>query len=337
MNKILVVGNFGLKTCTLNGQSIRTKTIYDSLKKNITDHDIVYTDISNKNILNLIIGLFHILTSSRIIILPGMNGLGSILKTLYYLKHLEKTTFVVIGGWLSDYLKKNDNISVYLNKLNAILVQTCSLRSNLLSQGIKKVYHFPNYRINQIDTEAARTKKTNFQNAVFYSRVCREKGTDLAIKAIIELNNKSDDKVNLDIYGPIQDDFNEELQSLLKNDNINYKGTLANEESIPTLSKYDCMLFPTHYEGEGFPGVILESFIAGVPVVASDWKYNSEIICDGKTGYIFDTYSLESLVEKLMQLKTNPKIISEMSEECLLESKKYHESKVFPILLECLK
>lgn len=40
------------------------------------------------------------------------------------------------------------------------------------------------------------------------------------------------------------------------------------------------MLFPTYWSGEGFPGVIIDAYIAGVPVIASDWNFNKEVVSD---------------------------------------------------------
>ena len=47
------------------------------------------------------------------------------------------------------------------------------------------------------------------------------------------------------------------------------------------------MIFPTYYVGEGFPGTIIDAFSSGIPDIATDWRYNSEIVQNGKTGYIY--------------------------------------------------
>lgn len=63
-------------------------------------------------------------------------------------------------------------------------------------------------------------------------------------------------------------------------------------QSTEVLKNYDALLFPTYYEGEGFAGTIIDAFAAGLPVIASDWKYNSEIIKQGITGVITKTHSI---------------------------------------------
>ena len=109
---------------------------------------------------------------------------------------------------------------------------------------------------------------------------------------------------------------------------------MQNEQAIEVLAHYDCMLFPTHYDGEGFPGVILEAYMAGIPVIASRWKFNDEFVFDGRTGYLHTEKSKDDLLLKIQEfVSTN----IEFSQNCKLEAKKYSEEKVYPILDELIK
>jgi glycosyltransferase involved in cell wall biosynthesis len=53
------------------------------------------------------------------------------------------------------------------------------------------------------------------------------------------------------------------------------------------LRDYFALLFPIYYIGEGFAGTAIDAFSAGVPVIASDWKYNSEVIKEGINVHCF--------------------------------------------------
>lgn len=50
--------------------------------------------------------------------------------------------------------------------------------------------------------------------------------------------------------------------------------------------EYDMMMLPTRFYTESLPGTILDSYIAGIPIIATKWKYAEEFIEDGRTGFI---------------------------------------------------
>lgn len=45
---------------------------------------------------------------------------------------------------------------------------------------------------------------------------------------------------------------------------------------------------------------------AGVPVIASDWKYNSEFVVPGRTGVIIKNCNSEKLAKVLADIADNP-------------------------------
>ena len=45
---------------------------------------------------------------------------------------------------------------------------------------------------------------------------------------------------------------------------------------------------------------------AGVPVIASDWKYNPEFVVPGKTGVIIKNCNAERLAEELINIAAAP-------------------------------
>ena len=47
------------------------------------------------------------------------------------------------------------------------------------------------------------------------------------------------------------------------------------------------LLFPRIIQGKDLQNFV-RFFAVGVPVIATNWRYNGEIIADGKTGYIYE-------------------------------------------------
>lgn len=341
--KILVVGNFGYNTNDLNGQTIRTRTIKDTLTKYLSTSKIMYFDTSFLfNIKKLsvikkwISFIFDYLFSNVVVVALATRGV----KYLYPLIILSNKLFkkqievIAIGGWLDDYIKKNPKHLKLFMAADTIYVQLDSLKNQLETRGLINVVHLPNFRLydNKIDNIDFSSKIVKF---VVFSRIIEEKGIGLAIDAVNDLNSKLVERISLNIYGPIDSSYKQEFKLKLSNSNgIKYKGVLSPENIIKELSQYQVLLFPTYYRGEGFPGTILDAFSAGLAVIASDWKYNSEIIRNMSNGLIVESKNKTDLVEKINFTIDNPSKVYSIRKNALFESRKYDQDVIGRILTE---
>lgn len=335
MNSIVVIGNYG-KYKKLNGQTMRTRTIYDSLERKYNKkYKVERIDTANRNIFLYFKTAFKIIKAKRVVILPANRALKPLLILIKILGASKKTVHIAIGGWLDNYINKPRWIKIE-NSFIAVLVQIETLKKSLEKIGLKNVIYFPNYRENTNEKIEIKEKKDSYNKFVFYGRIIHEKGIIEAIEAI-DIVNKEGIKYSLDIYGPLEKDFEEEFLIKVNNSkNIKYHGILKPEDSIIELNKYDAMLFPTYYKGEGFPGSILESFMAGVPIIASNWKYNTQIIESGKTGLICETHSVKSIIKCIKELNNNLEKYKFMPLNCKKVSEKFSKDKVEKILFETL-
>lgn len=104
---------------------------------------------------------------------------------------------------------------------------------------------------------------------VFLSRISPMKNLDFLLKVLCHVTFK----VDLAIYGPKEDcsywdECAELIRLLPKHVSVKISGVVAADKVIETFARYDCFVFPTR--GENFGHVILESLIAGTPVMLSD-------------------------------------------------------------------
>jgi glycosyltransferase involved in cell wall biosynthesis len=53
---------------------------------------------------------------------------------------------------------------------------------------------------------------------------------------------------------------------------VEYKGFISGDEKRGLLRTSDCFCFPTYYEAENFPLVLIESMAYGLPVVVTNWR-----------------------------------------------------------------
>ena len=159
-----------------------------------------------------------------------------------------------------------------------------------------------------------------------FSRVSKEKGIEDAISAVKSLNDEYGKIVaTLDIYGHINSDYVEKFEQIKKTlpDYIKYKGVVSSKMSIEAIKGYYMLMFPTYYEGEGFAGTLIDAFSSGLPVIATDWRYNGEIVEDGVTGLVYSYKEKALLKEKIKFACENPSVIQKMRPNCLKESRKY--------------
>lgn len=324
---ISVIGNFGSDYNMYCGQVQRTINIYNALSMN-TKHNIQKVSTQSKSIINYLKIIKAIIFSSSIVILPGPKSLHQTLKILSLLGKLEKTNYVVIGGWLPDYLERNPTDILLLNQLASVHVQTEGMVAKLTNLGMNKVYWLPNFRIYEKKFDIP--LKRNYSNSlkfVYYARITETKGIRLLVSAFIALN-KEKPNTELYIYGPVEPDCEELIKTISKSDGkIKFKGILR-DYTRETLSEYDVLVFPTHYDGEGFPGTILEGILSGLPIIASDWKYNKELIDKYHVGLMHDPFSADDLMMKMKSIVDDVHLLEVFRNNCIEATQKLNSNAI---------
>lgn len=332
MKKICIIGNFADSLGLLNGQTVKTKIVYRELKKTFGYDEIMKIDTYGgiKTLIRTpVIVLNALINAQNIIILPAENGLRIIVPLLIELNRVFKRNiyYDVIGGWLPEFVKKRKWLGKVLKKINFIFVETPSMKEQLKSYGYNNVEIIPNCKeLDILDAKTMRYIGPKPYRLCTFSRVMKEKGIEDAVQAVCEINSMYDDVfAELDIYGQIEDnqkEWFEQLQTLAPQ-YIRYKGIVPFNQSTKVLKEYDALLFPTYYKGEGFAGTIIDAFAAGLPVIASDWRYNSEIIKSGITGVIIKTHSVSELKDAIMSIDSDIKKWNFMRQNCISEAKRY--------------
>ena len=164
----------------------------------------------------------------------------------------------------------------------------------------------------------------------------REKGIEDAVQAVTSANNELGYRAfSLDIYGQVDQAQAEWFAHLRQTfpDNIRYAGIVPFDKSVDILKHYFALLFPTYYQGEGFAGTLIDAYAAGVPVIASDWKYNAELVSKA-VGVVYPTEDQIALVEILKAVAVNPTILLNKKQTCLRETKIYRPEQAIRELLK---
>ena len=342
MKKIGIIGHFGGKEEFFDGQTVKTKILSDELTA--TGNFKIYkvdTYYVKKNPLKVFLKTIKsMFTCHSVIILIGKNGMNVFPRLLHILKKFTKTKTYhdVLGGDLPDTVEQNPKVAKYLNSFDMNWVEFQSMCDRLKAHGVKNVSVLPNIkRLKAVDGfDETKFGKKPLKFCTF-SRVCKEKGITDAVEAIHKVNNEFGEIVaTLDIYGQVFEDYKEEFENLKKDFGkaINYCGVVGFNDSVETLKNYDALLFPTFYFGEGFPGTIIDAFHSAVPVIATDWNANKEIITDGVTGIVYPNDTHKDLYNAVKWAVENGNEVIKMKRNALAEAEKYGADKLIKVIID---
>ena len=89
-----------------------------------------------------------------------------------------------------------------------------------------------------------------------------------------------------------------------------YGWVTKDEEKVRLLNIAECLVLAS--KREGFPTVVGEALACGLPVVSSDVGAISDLVIEGKTGWLFTPQDDEALLSRLLFVAENPQKIKSM-------------------------
>lgn len=163
-----------------------------------------------------------------------------------------------------------------------------------------------------IDTPAKGVFSERHKKMVFsIGRIVKEKGFETIIKAatIVKEND-------LNIYfvvagkGPMLESYRQQVLEKKLGNYLAFIGYITDEEKNICLTESEINLFPSLYEPFGI--VALESMIHGKPTIVSDTGGFKGIIKHKETGLLMIPGNVDSLLEQITFLLTNPEQAKEI-------------------------
>lgn len=217
----------------------------------------------------------------------------------------------IIKKYLIEYVLKNSDVNFFETKY---LV-------NYFKVYNEETYWFPNVRKQLIKPLLGRKYNKRF---VFIGSINKEKGIDELCSTIQNLPNE----YIIDIYGPINDyKYSEEY---FKNKSISYVGALKSEDVLSVLNKYDVLVLPSHREG--YPGVIIEAFSLGIPIIGTKLSGIMEMVENEKNGLLIDIKNSSQLTAAIISI-TNDNY-KNLSKEALASFKNFNSEEQSNIFLK---
>lgn len=210
----------------------------------------------------------------------------------------KKTNFRKFGGVFDqEYEKFPRMVKTLINhtilRMDLVMFETQALVDYFSSITTRPVIWYPNNRplAENFDLKKLTRFEEGARKFVFIGHVKPSKGIWEIIGAMDRLNRP----VIVDVYGPFREGVTE---SFFSNTAVNYCGVLSPDQVLDTLCKYDALLLPTYHRGEGYPGVILEAYSCGLPVISTNWNAIPEIV-DKDSGILIEPQNVDQLVEAM--------------------------------------
>jgi glycosyltransferase involved in cell wall biosynthesis len=186
-----------------------------------------------------------------------------------------------------------------LRRADRYLAESHQLVASAEKDGITRTGWYPNSRPIPDAQPDFSQKSSVCSRYVYIGRVIEGKG----MRVLAEASRTLPASISIDVYGPWGNDLEPDLFESCPN--ITWHGPLKPEAIVPTMAKYDASLLPTHYQGEGYPGAILESYLAGLPVIVTRWQALPEIV-DETVGIFIEPRNASDLANAMIALHENP-------------------------------
>jgi glycosyltransferase involved in cell wall biosynthesis len=208
---------------------------------------------------------------------------------------------VILGSFLS--IPVLATLHGAFNSENLLFYQTFkdAVYFNAISESQRRSYPKLNYVPtvhNSINLDSYRSKIEKSDFLVFLSRISPEKGVHIAIKVAKRAGEK------LVMAGKIDDGedreyFETQIAPQIDGQQICYLGEVTEEQKRQLMGEAKCLLFPIQWP-EPFGLVMLEAMASGTPVVALRNGSVAEVVVDGKTGFVVESW--DEMVDSLKHL-----------------------------------
>ncbi|MBU1017078.1 glycosyltransferase family 4 protein [Patescibacteria group bacterium] len=247
----------------------------------------------------------------------ALGELKTRVKSIKSLRNIARVILKDIPMVVSGYY---DDLQVFKNADKIVCV------SSLLADMLLKEYPSVKRKVvvidNGVDEEKFKIQDTKYKildtrnlfTLLYVGRIVEEKG----IPQLLEASGKLQSLVpNLQVLivggGKDLDKFKLLTKKLKIEDVVNYVGEVGNSQVVEYYKKSDVFVYPSLRQ-EGFPMVLAEAMMCGLPIIASRIGGISSAIENNKTGVLVPPGDVQELVLAIKNLYDNPSLRKSISQ-----------------------
>lgn len=210
------------------------------------------------------------------------------------------------GGWLQKL-----TVSLYkigIGKAKQVFFQNPSNKEVCLRFGIadERAIVLPGSGVNLEHHSYQEYPADRVIKFLYIARLQKDKGTGEYFEAAKAIKAKYP-QIEFQVLGWKEGEYERQLNEMTAKGIINYLGTTTDVR--PYLKNVHCTIMPSYHEG--MSNVNLESAANGRPVITTDVPGCRETVDDGKSGYLVEAKSADSLikgVERFLALPYSQKV-----------------------------
>lgn len=236
-------------------------------------------------------------------------------------KAMRKSILIVMGGTAARDISDDPKFMLWASQYKKIYVETDSMVNLLESKGMSNIALYPNCRHRSSVPYISKIKEDKLK-CVFFSYIQPQKGVDIILDAAKQLKD-----IDFVFYGNTDPSYTEEFQKEISQlTNCVHKGIFkgSNDEVYKELKQYDVLLFPTNWDTEGVPGIIVEAKIAGLPCIVSNKSYNSELVENYNEGIVLDVNDAGCLINAIKLLDNDRELLKYLSDGSYNSSDRFY-------------
>jgi glycosyltransferase involved in cell wall biosynthesis len=228
----------------------------------------------------------------------------------------------------------------FANSCDQIVTPSSPMKEKLLEYGVSKPIEIipTGIRIEDFKTTDPEKLKRKYnidldkKILLYAGRIAEEKNLPFLIQAYKKIIDQYP-KVHLLIVGdgPDKGKIEKEVKSLELEKNVTFAGFLDREEITKVYGAIDIFTFPSKTETQGI--VVAEAMAGGNPAIAVNEMGPTEIIEDGKNGYLVPDNETV-FAEKVLELLKNPTKMDEMAESARARAEEFDYHKTGQKMLE---
>ena len=216
----------------------------------------------------------------------------------------------IFGGEFNDTYDRYSSVFRWLAnrtfmRCDRIYVQTQAISQRFADRS--NIRWFPNTR--DVRAPGTRTPVTA-RRFLFVAQLRREKGLYEALEACRHLPKGC----RLTVFGPRIDALEDNLFD--GHDNASYGGVLRPQDVPAAIAEHDVVLLPTYFSSEGYPGIIIEAFQCGRPVISTWWRSIPEVVQHQENGLLVPPRSSAELSDAMLRLVERSRSLSETQHWC---------------------